>query len=156
SGDRQASLRVDLDRGEDATIDAGHRELAELGDRERTCRLETEDLPAIAGACTGRGAFLGHDQLDRAPTHEDDPDGVALALVRLEPREEDRGEELLEKLLGDLAEASARCMSIAQHGHERGRKDLDHPYPVRSRTRKAETIASSSSKSKGLRRSAAF
>ena len=68
------------------------------------------------------GSFR-YDEIHPARSHERHADGIALAFVRLEPREKDRREQLHDDVVRRLREASAlRCRLIPQHPDKCGRK----------------------------------
>src|SRR5690606_29169761 len=65
------------------------------------------------------------DPLLVALSGEHDPDGIVLALLGLEAREEHRREQLREHVVADLGAARVIFAdALAQDGYERGRKDV--------------------------------
>jgi hypothetical protein len=92
-GDAKPPIVEHRDRRIDPPVGAGDRELHELTSGKRAGRGETQNLPAIEKQWRGRGAFA-HHEVNRTAAEEHHGDGVVLPFVRLQPRKEDRREQL--------------------------------------------------------------
>src|SRR5581483_9427042 len=79
-------------------------ELDELAGRKRPRRGKPENLPAVEGQ-RSHSAFWDHEILKR-PAEERHANRVVIAFVGLQPREEDRREQLNELVVDDFEQAS--------------------------------------------------
>ncbi len=134
SGDRESPVLEHADRGVDSPIGARDRELHELTTGKRPRRCETENLPLVHGRHVHRRAFR-QDVLGLAVSDKHHADWIVLALVGVQPREEDRREELNELLVADLEQTAARCHVLSHQTDEGWRKNIGRSSWIRQRVK---------------------